>query len=118
MTTTVISDIDDEFLGRKTIVTDSKVLYVSFDEKEEANYLCAILNSRLIGKIIEAYTIDVQKGVDIVKNINIPKYDSSNRDHIKLSTLSISAHDNYLKNKKIEIERIEAEIEKIVPNIF
>ena len=69
MTTAVVSSLDDDFLGEKTIVTDSKVLYVSFDTKEEANYLCAILNSRLIGEIIEAYTIDVQKGVDIVKNM-------------------------------------------------
>ena len=118
MTTTVISEIDDEFLGRKTIVTDSKVLYVSFDEKEEANYLCAVLNSRLIGKIIEAYTIDIQKGVDIVKNINIPKYDSTNSNHLKLANLSISAHNNYLKNNETKILNIEKEIELIVPNIF
>ena len=118
MTTAVVSSLDDDFLGEKTIVTDSKVLYVSFDTKEEANYLCAILNSRLIGEIIEAYTIDVQKGVDIVKNINIPKFNKLNNEHKRLAELSIEAHVLYLKNKKKEINIIETEIEKIVPIIF
>jgi hypothetical protein len=118
MTTTVISNIDDKYLGDKTVVTDSKVLYVSFDDEYEANYLCAILNSRLIGEIIEAYTIDIQKGVDIVKNINIPKYNKNNANHLKLATLSINAHNLYIQNSINKIKEIEANIEVIVPSIF
>jgi len=118
MTTAVISSLDDKFLGDKTIVTDSKVLYVSFEDKYEANYLCAILNSRLIGEIIEAYTIDVQKGVDIVKNINIPKYDSDNKDHKDLADLSILAHKEYITDNKDAIKNLEKQMEAIVPKIF
>ncbi len=118
MTTSVISTLNDDFLGEKQIVTDSKVLYVSFDNKDEAHYLCAVLNSRLIGEIIEAYTIDVQKGVDIVKNINIPKYNSKNKNHKELSQYSIKAHELYVENKKKEIKKIEEKIELIVPLIF
>lgn len=118
MTTAVISSLDDKFLGEKTIVTDSKVLYVSFNDKNEAHYLCAVLNSRLIGEIIEAYTIDVQKGVDIVKNINIPKYDTKNKLHKKLSKLSLQAHEFYLNKQKDKIIKIEQDIEKIIPSIF
>jgi hypothetical protein len=118
MTAVVISSLKDEFLGEKIIVTDSKVLYVSFDSKEEANYMCAILNSRLIGKIIEAYTIDVQKGVDIVKNINIPKFNSKNELHNKLADQSIRAHELYKLNSEKEIKEIEEKIEQTVPLIF
>jgi len=118
MTATVISSLNDKYLGDKTVVTDSKVLYVSFDNKEEANYLCAVLNSRLIGKIIEAYTIDVQKGVDIVKNINIPKYNSKNQLHLELAELSIEAHEKYKANNLKELLGIEERIENIVPKIF
>jgi len=118
MTTTVVSTLDDKFLGNKNIVTDSKVLYVSFNDKNEVNYLCAVLNSRLIGEIIEAYTIDIQKGIDIVKNINIPKYNSKNKLHEKLADLSIKAHELYKINSKKEILKIEEKIEQIVPLIF
>jgi hypothetical protein len=118
MTAAVISNLSDDFLRNKTIVTDSKVLYVSFDSNQEAYYLCAILNSRLIGEIIEAYTIEVQKGVDIVKNINIPKYDVHNKLHEKLATLSLKAHELYLEQKQKEIKVIESEIENVVPLVF
>ena len=118
MTATVVKDIKDEFLGTKNVVTDSKVLFVSFDNEEEAHYLCGILNSRIIGDIIEAYTIDTQRGVDIVKNINIPKFDSSISLHIDMATLSKSAHSNYLLKNKKEIEQIEIKIEEVTPQLF
>ena len=118
MTTAVISSLDDEFLGDKIIVTDSKVLYVSFDNEYEANYLCAVLNSRLIGEIIEAYTIDVQKGVDIVQNINIPKFDSTIDIHKELACLSVEAHKSYIIGDKDNIKKIENQIEVLVPKIF
>jgi len=118
MTATVVSSLENDLLGKKTVVTDSKVLYVSFENKEEANYLCAILNSRLIGEIIEAYTIDVQKGVDVVKNINIPLFDKGDKNHLRLAELSIMAHGLYLDNKEGDIERIESEIENIIPTVF
>ena len=118
MTAAVISSLNDKFLGEKTIVTDSKVLYVSLDTKEEANYLCAILNSRLIGKIIEAYTIDVQKGIDIVRNIKVPVFNNNNKLHKELSDLSIKAHTLYLQNRNKEIADLEERIEKIIPLIF
>ena len=118
MTAAVVSSIDDEYLGKKLILSDSKVLYVSFETKEEAYYLCGILNSRIIGDIIEAYTIDTQRGVDIVKNINIPKFDNANRNHTMMADLSKSAHDFYnMKNDK-KLLSIEKKIEILTPIIF
>ena len=78
LTSAVISSMDDEYLGNKQILTDSKVLFVPLNNKNEAYYLCGILNSKTIGEIVEAYTIDTQRGVDIVKNIKIPLYDDNN----------------------------------------
>jgi SAM-dependent methyltransferase len=118
MTATVVSNIDDDYLGIKNVVTDSKVLFVSFDNEEEAHYLCGILNSRIIGDIIEAYTIDTQRGVDIVKNINIPRYNSSTSDHIKMVELSKKAHHLYLAKDKNGIAQIEEKLEVLTPKLF
>jgi type I restriction-modification system DNA methylase subunit len=118
MTAAVVSSVDDKYLGNKLVLSDSKVLYVSFDTEEEAHYLCGILNSRVIGEIIEAYTIDIQKGVDIVKNINIPEFDKSEKDHLKMSNLSKQAHNFYeLKDDK-KLASTELKIEKLTPKIF
>lgn len=118
MTAAVVSEINDPAVGLKTVVTDSKVLFVSLDSEDEAHYLCSILNSRLIGKIVEAYTIDVQKGVDIVRNIRIPQFDKKKRTHLKVSSLSKRAHNAYKKGNMSEISKIERELETLIPRIF
>lgn len=117
MTSVVVSELDTTYLSKKLVVTDSKVLYVSFEDKAEAHYLCAILNSKIIGKIIKSYTIDVQKGIDIVKNIKIPKFNPENLVHKLVSSLSIKAHLAYNENKLL-IKDIEDEIEVLIDDIF
>lgn len=118
MTAAVVSSVDDKYLGNKLVLSDSKVLYVSFDTEEEAHYLCGILNSRVIGEIIEAYTIDIQKGVDIVKNINIPEFDKSDKNHLKMSNLSKQAHNLYESKDIDKLASTELKIEKLTPKIF
>lgn len=118
MTAAVVSSITDKHLGEKTVVTDSKVLYVSFDTEIEAHYMCAILNSRTIGEIIEAYTIDTQRGVDIVNNINIPQFDPKNKIHLKLAEQSMIAHNSYKEKNEKNLQQAEKEIEDLIPKVF
>lgn len=114
----VVSTINDRLVGEKLVVVDSKVLFVSFDSEDEANYLCAILNSSDIGDIIKSYTINTNKGIDIVNNISIPKFDSKNPDHKRLAELSKQAHEAYRNKKARELKKAEKEIDLIVPKIF
>ena len=118
MTAAVVSTITDKYLGKKLVVTDSKVLYVSFDTENEAHYLCSILNSRIIGKIIEAYTIDTQRGVDVVNNINIPLFNRKNKKHLELAKQCLIAHKAYSEKNERKLEQAEKTIEKIIPIIF
>jgi len=118
MTAVVVSKLNDPYLGSKKVVTDSKVLFVSTDSELEAHYLCGVLNSRLIGEIIESYTIDVQKGVDVVKNIKIPKFDSSNKIHQVIAKQSLLAHKSYLGGDKNAIKTSEKLIEAQMSELF
>jgi hypothetical protein len=112
----VVSSISNEYVSKKTVVTDSKVLSVSFNSEYEAHYLCAVLNSNVIEKIIQAYTIDTNRGTDIVSNIKIPKFDSNDERHMELASLSLEAHKNYASGKRNA--QIEQRINSIVPLIF
>jgi len=96
MVACVISSMDLPENGRKIVVTDSKVLSCPFNNEYDAHYLCAIINSPIITKIIESYTIDTQRGVDILKYIAIPQFDCKNELHQSLANLSINAHNAYL----------------------
>lgn len=116
MVSCVVSEIESEYLGLKPVVFDSKVLFCPLDDENEAYYLCALLNSQSIANIIDSYTISTNRGIDVLKNIKISKYDSSNANHVKLAELSKQAHENY-KNAASNLT-IEDEIEKIVKELF
>ncbi|SFK25725.1 N-6 DNA Methylase [Porphyromonadaceae bacterium KH3CP3RA] len=118
MTAAVVSTVNDKYLGEKVVVCDSKVLYVSFEDELEAHYLCGILNSRIIGDIIEAYTIDTQRGVDIVNNIKIPKFDSNHDLHKEMANLSMQAHLAYTQKDNTKLNAIEKDIETSTLKIF
>ncbi|MBO5888051.1 MAG: hypothetical protein J6Q60_08580 [Bacteroidaceae bacterium] len=114
----VVSSLDCPCIGNKLVVTDSKVLSSSFDDKNEAFYLCGVLNSSEIEEIIQGYTISTNRGIDIVKNIRIPKYDSNNVSHVQIAKLSIQAHEAYKATDTNMIGECEKEINELVKTIF
>ena len=114
----VVSSISDDFVADKTVVTDSKVLFVSFATENEAHYLCGVLNSKIIEQIIQGYTIDTNRGTDIVKNIRIPKFNPENDCHVQVAELSKRAHQAYKDNDKVMLAKISNEINSLVPHIF
>ena len=114
----VVSTLSDDFIEDKIVVTDSKVLSVSFDSEYEAHYLCAILNSKDIELIIQGYTINTNRGTDIVKNIRIPKFSNKNPYHIKVAELSIEAHKAYIDRNSAKLQEIEAIINDLIHHIF
>lgn len=114
----VVSSLECPYIGNKLVVTDSKVLSSSFDDKYEAFYLCGVLNSREVEEIIQGYTISTNRGIDIVKNIRIPVYDSNNNHHLNIANLSIKAHNAYKTGDMVTIESCEKSINNLVKKIF
>jgi hypothetical protein len=112
----VVSSVTTPELGEKIVVFDSKVLYCSFDNESEAHYLCSIINSPNIARIIESYTIDTQRGVDILNNIKIPQYEQSNPIHANLATASVEAHTAYLDG--VDLTEIEKKLDALVDELF
>ena len=114
----VVSTIRDEFVFDKIVVTDSKVLFVPFDSEDEAHYLCGVLNSKIVEQIIQGYTIDTNRGTDIVKNIRIPRFDPTNPVHMEISKLSLSCHKAYKDNDRKLLSLLNKSLNEIVPVIF
>ena len=55
---------------------------------DEAYYISAILNSQSIRDIIDAYVVNLNRGIDVLKNIRIPKSDIDNSLHTQISKIS------------------------------
>ena len=116
MVSCVVSTKKDEPLKGKLIIPDSKVLFCPLKDEGEAHYLCAILNSKIATDIIEGYTLELQRGIDILDFIRIPKFDSTCELHLKLESLSKKAHEVFMN--KEQLTQIENEVNGLVPCIF
>ncbi len=116
MTSCVISTKSDNPFEGKLIIPDSKVLFCPLETKEEAHYLCAVLNSKTVTELIEAYTLELQKGIDVLENVKIPKFNPKKSLHNSLSSLSQKAHEAFARGENL-IE-LETEIQEKATNLF
>ena len=117
----VIERYYDELLSEeKTPITDEKGIFIPVSSKEEAHYLTSILNSVIIRFYIASAVTEIHMAPFIVENIKIMPFNISNSLHLKLSKLSMRAHEiarqiyeekrEYLKD---DLRLIEEEIDKI-----
>ena len=86
-------DIDGTQLDTNYFITDFATYYFDTDDENEANYLAAIFNSKILDDLI---TPEQSKGDFGPRNIsklpltfNIPLYDSSSDQHVELSKLGM-----------------------------
>lgn len=114
-----IPNADRELFSEdKIIVVDSKVLMLGLSDFWEANYVCGVLNARDIVDVIDGYAISTNRGVDVLKYLAIPKYDSTNENHKRISVLSQDIHTR-MKERKLEgIAKLEEELNEEVRNLF
>jgi type I restriction-modification system DNA methylase subunit len=123
--TSVIEPVKDDILGLKIPIPDIKLILIPFEERDEAYYVSAILNSSLAQLIVASYVIETGISTHVLEYIYIPKFNPNNKLHLKLSELSKKAHElakrYYEQNDeyaKKELEKIEEEIDKTVAEIY
>lgn len=73
----------------KTIVPDHKVYFIPVDTEQEAAYLTAFINSKIVSDAIGAYASALSLGTSITDYINIPKYSPDNDIMNHLSLLAM-----------------------------
>jgi hypothetical protein len=120
---TVISDIEDKNIGRKSVIPEHVLSFISEREKKgdviseyEAHYICAILNSSPIRSIIDSLSQKGKSGLTktLLSRIKLEKFDKKNNLHQKLSELSKKAHRAAKENDETSIKKIEKEIDDTV----
>jgi hypothetical protein len=79
-------------LGRKVIVPDHKLYFVSTESEGEAHYLCAVLNSPPARAWVGGFLLDKQIGTAPLEFLNIPRFDPSDATHAALAEISTEQH--------------------------
>ncbi len=54
-TPAVIEYANDDYLGRKNIMPNEKIIFVGLNDRDEAYYLCGLLSSDIYRNTIENY---------------------------------------------------------------
>jgi hypothetical protein len=84
---TVISRSPSAVGINKIIVPDHKLYMLSLDDENEAHYVCAVLNSRHMRRILGGFLVGKQIGTAIFRYTGVKPYDSSNRRHRELTAI-------------------------------
>ena len=108
----VISCVDDKYLGNKMILPNEKIMYVSFDDEDEAYYLCGILSSSLVANCVKCYMNPTSISAHVLDKLYIPHFDKNNSDHVTIARECKRGHG------KTDISEYIKNIDDIVTKIY
>ncbi|MDH5403367.1 MAG: SAM-dependent methyltransferase [Candidatus Heimdallarchaeota archaeon] len=97
------------------VICDQKVIILATNSFDEANYLCAILNSDIVNNFLSSYLM-LDASSHILEVLNIPKYTPSTTIHKELAELSKQCHLNL--HNQTSIKLIEQQISKLVNKLW
>jgi len=114
----VASKVKDKYIGKKEIIPDNTIGYISFDLEDEAYYVCGILNSSSVLALFSQRSTKSKWGISIsmVKNLPIPKYNPKNKVHKTISDMSKQAHT--LASIGKDTSQVEEKINKLVEKLI
>ena len=112
----VIGSVNTPWQGRRVAVLDHKLYFVPCELEDEAHYLCAVLNSALVRRAVEAYAVQTQVGVHVMEYVRIPRYDAHEAIHQTLAMISKDMHalPTQARRRRLEDERFQQELDKLV----
>jgi len=111
----VVSTFHTPFGDKVGVGTDTTSL-IPFEDADEAHYVCALINSSLVGAFIRSFS-SAGRGFgapSIINHIALSSYTPTNPLHETLSTLSKQAHQLAIQGKahEKELHRVQQEIDR------
>ena len=110
----VTEPIFDAYVGQKVPVTQHVVTLVSFRERDEAHYFCALINTSVASLVSASYSTSKSFGTPtVLEFILIPKYNSQDSLHQSLVLLSQQAHQlaTLGESSEKELHQVKEEID-------
>jgi len=117
----VLGPLEDKYIGKKPLIPQETISFIPVENKNEAHYLCGLLNSTMVNFLVKSFSQLGGKSFatpSILEHINIPRYDSKNQVHQRLAFLSEKAHQLASKGDTYELAKVEEEIDKTVARLY
>ena len=113
MTCAVITPME----GRP-VIPDHKLVLCPFTSKEEAHFVCALLNSAPARFVVNSYSIETQFSTHVFDYVRVPRFDPASPTHLALSSLSQQAHAATATGDAARVWAIEAEIDRLAAQLW
>lgn len=126
----VVSTVKDDDLGEKMVVPGDHYMFISVDSKQEAHFLCALLNSSIYQRSLKDIVSEGKASLSktVVSQLEIPEWQETDESE-RLAELSMQAHNivpkytdtskrKYNKTNIEELEEVQAEIDQIVEDML
>ena len=88
----VVSNYSRSLIPNKMLIPDHKLYFASFEEENEAHYVCGFLNSLPVRTWLGGFLLGKQIGTSVLEYTKIPVYSESNTNCVELSELSKKVH--------------------------
>lgn len=88
----VAGSVDDEFLGRKLLLPNEKVMFISTDSEAEAYYLCGVLSSSAVAECVRSYMNPTSISAHVLDKLRLPRFDRGSAVHMRISELCREGH--------------------------
>jgi len=115
----VISDVQTELGLKKLIPTDTATI-VPFQNKEEAHYFCAIVNSSLFRSRVQSFSASGRGfgSAAILQHIRIDRFEPHNLIHVALAELSEACHELVSRRDESLLRKREAELDQLAAELW
>jgi len=68
-------------------------MFVPLHNKDEAHYVCAMLNCSIAVLIVKSCGVETQTSTPVLEYVRLPRYDSGEKRHRRLAELSMAMHE-------------------------
>ena len=116
ITAAVVSKIED-----KCILPVETATMVACSSSDDANFLCSMMNSSIARLCIISYSVSSTGSFGsphVLTRVSIPRFDPSNKIHLRLSELSRLCHEAAEAGDEESIKRYEREIDILAAKIW
>jgi SAM-dependent methyltransferase len=93
----------------RPVIPDHKLMLCASRSKDEAHYLCALLNSIPAQFIVKSYSLETSMSTHVFAYIKIAKFDPKNKTHLALAKNSQACHTAVAKGDEDALVQMEAE---------
>jgi hypothetical protein len=118
LTCAVQEPLVNPYVSHNIVIPDHKLVIVPFDDKSEAHYVCAVLNSSIARFVAGTYIVGTQISTHVLEYIKVPKFDDRNVAHKELSQLSLRCHEDTAGGNLDNLSELEGQIDRIVAKLW